>query len=77
MSIHLLDPALDVVFKMLLLRNRLLLRDMVEAVLGLPAPILEITVLNPDIPKDFPGDKSIVHDIRVRHYTPLRRPHPM
>ncbi|HEY5957842.1 MAG TPA: Rpn family recombination-promoting nuclease/putative transposase [Polyangiaceae bacterium] len=60
-----LDPTLDVVFKMLLLRDQTLLRDMIEAVLVDFAPIRELVVLNPEIPKDFPGDKSIVLDIRA------------
>jgi predicted transposase/invertase (TIGR01784 family) len=49
----LLDPTLDIIFK-------------VEAVLNLPAPLQELKVLNPEIPKDFPGDKAIVLDIRAR-----------
>lgn len=39
---------------------------MIEAVLLPPKPIREIHVLNPDIPMDFPGDKAIVLDVRVR-----------
>jgi predicted transposase/invertase (TIGR01784 family) len=62
----LLDPTIDIVFKLLLLQNTELLRDMIEAVIEPPCPILELTVLNPDIPKEFPGDKTIVLDIRVQ-----------
>jgi hypothetical protein len=47
-----LDPKLDVVFKMLLLRNEPLLRAMIEAVLTLPGPITSLRILNPDLPKD-------------------------
>src|SRR5512145_3018443 len=62
----LLDPTLDVVFKLLLQRNPALLRDMIEAVVVLDAPIRELVVLNPEIPPDVPADKSVVLDIRVR-----------
>jgi predicted transposase/invertase (TIGR01784 family) len=64
--VKLLDPTNDLVFKMLLLRKQDLLRDMIEAVLALPQPIEDLEVQNPEIPKDFPGDKSVVLDIRVR-----------
>jgi predicted transposase/invertase (TIGR01784 family) len=66
MSVKLLDPTNDLVFKMLLLRNPLLLRSMIEAVLDLKQPIQELVVQNPEIPRDFPGDKGVVLDIRVR-----------
>jgi predicted transposase/invertase (TIGR01784 family) len=66
MLVKLLDPTNDLVFKMLLLRNPFLLRSMIEAVLGLKQPIQDLVVQNPEIPKDFPGDKGIVLDIRVR-----------
>ena len=66
MSVKLLDPTIDIVFKLLLLRRQELLRDMIEAVLNLPLPIQDMEVQNPEIPKDFPGDKSVVLDIRVR-----------
>lgn len=65
MSTRLLDPTIDVVFKLLLLRWQELLRDMIEAVLNL-LPIQDLVVLNPEIPKEFPGDKSVVLDIRIR-----------
>ncbi len=66
MSIRLLDPTLDIVFKLLLLRRRELLIDMIEAVLDLPFPLRDIEVQNPEIPEEFPGDKSVVLDVRVR-----------
>lgn len=66
MSVKLLDPTLDVVFKLLLLRDQSLLRDMIESVLGRRFPIAELEVQNPEIPEDAPGDKSVVLDIRVR-----------
>jgi predicted transposase/invertase (TIGR01784 family) len=65
-SVKLLDPTIDIVFKLLLLRRQELLRDMIEAVLGLTEPLQDLEVLNPEIPKDFPGDKSVVLDVRVR-----------
>jgi predicted transposase/invertase (TIGR01784 family) len=65
-STKLLDPTLDIIFKLLLLRNQELLRDMIESVLNLPLPIQDLEVQNPEIPTDFPGDKSVVLDIRVR-----------
>ncbi len=66
MPLKLLDPTLDITFKLLLLRNRELLRDMIEAVLGTSTPIEDLVVLNPEIPREFPADKTIVLDIRVR-----------
>jgi predicted transposase/invertase (TIGR01784 family) len=60
-----LDPKLDVVFKMLLLRNEPLLRAMIEAVLTLPGPITSLRILNPDLPKDQIDDKSVILDVRV------------
>ncbi len=39
---------------------------MIESVLNLPESIPDLEVLNPEIPKDFPADKSVVLDIRVR-----------
>ncbi|MGC4068584.1 MAG: Rpn family recombination-promoting nuclease/putative transposase [Polyangiaceae bacterium] len=61
-----LNPTLDVVFKMLLLKEPALLRDMIQAVLGLDVPIGVIEVLNPDVEKELPSDKGIVLDLRVR-----------
>jgi predicted transposase/invertase (TIGR01784 family) len=58
-----LDPKLDIVFKLLLVRTQLLLVDMLEAVLG--RPIASVTVLNPDILGELASDKRVVLDIRV------------
>ena len=66
MPIKYLDPTIDIVFKLLLLRNQNLLRNMIEAVLDLHVPIATLEILNPEIPKDFPEDKAVVLDIRVR-----------
>ena len=62
----LINPALDVVFKMLLLRDERLLRSMIEAVLGLTEPLAAVEVLNPEIPQHFHGDHGVVLDVRVR-----------
>jgi hypothetical protein len=43
---ELLEPTLDVVFKLLLTRNPELLREMIESVLGCE-PVSEVMVLNP------------------------------
>jgi predicted transposase/invertase (TIGR01784 family) len=58
-----LDPKLDIVFKLLLTREPDLLRDMLEGILG--KPILEVTVLNPDVLGELASDKQIILDIRV------------
>lgn len=58
-----LDPTLDVVFKLLLVRTQVLLVDMLEAILG--RPIASITILNPEILGALASDKQIVLDIRV------------
>jgi predicted transposase/invertase (TIGR01784 family) len=58
-----LDPKLDIVFKLLLVRTQVLLVDMLEAVLG--RPVSSITVLNPDILGELASDKRVVLDIRV------------
>lgn len=66
MPSQLLDPTLDITFKILLLRNPDLLRDMIEAVLNLKSAIAGVNVLNPEIPREFPADKNIMLDIRAR-----------
>jgi predicted transposase/invertase (TIGR01784 family) len=59
-----LDQQNDLVFKLLLQRHEPLLRSMLEAVLA--EPVAAFTVLNPEIPGDLPGHKSIIVDILVR-----------
>lgn len=61
--LELLDPKLDVVFKLLFTREEQLLRAMLEAILG--EPIVSLRVLNPELPGNLSGDKGIVLDIRV------------
>ncbi|MFZ5891422.1 MAG: Rpn family recombination-promoting nuclease/putative transposase [Myxococcota bacterium] len=65
-ALRLLDPKLDLVFKMLLGRpeNRQLLISFVSAVLGLA--ITSVEVLDPELPKEAVEDKGVVLDIRAR-----------
>ena len=58
-----LDPTLDLVFKQLLLRERLLLVDMLQGVLGREVGVAEI--LDADVPADRIGDKDIELDVRA------------
>jgi len=60
----LLDPTIDVVFKLLLTRNKRLLRSVIESVLGVQ--IRSLTVLNPDVERDLATDKGSVLDVRVQ-----------
>ena len=59
----LLDPTIDVVFKLLLTRNERLLRSVIESVLDVS--IRSLTVLNPDVERDLATDKGSVLDVRV------------
>jgi predicted transposase/invertase (TIGR01784 family) len=65
---QILDPKLDVVFKMLFAaeENRDILRAFLEAVLKPETPIREIEVLNPELPKDWADDKGLILDLRLR-----------
>jgi predicted transposase/invertase (TIGR01784 family) len=65
---QLLDPKLDVVFKLLFAHpnHRDILISLLTAVLQPTVPIADATVLNPEIPKDLPDDKGTVLDIRVQ-----------
>lgn len=58
-----LDPKLDVVFKMLMLRSERLLRSMLEAVLAEPVESFEVR--DRSLPGDAPADKAIVVDLLV------------
>ena len=64
----LLDPTLDVVFKLLFAHanNRDILIALLTAVLKPNVPIGTVDVLNPGIPKDLPADRGAVLDIHVR-----------
>lgn len=59
----LLNPRIDVVFKMLFTREPVLLRSMLEAVLA--RRIGSTEVLNPEIPGDLIHEKNITLDVRV------------
>src|SRR5690606_1860594 len=66
--VQLLDPTLDVVFKLLFAheRNKNLLISLLSAVLNPPEPISEVEVLNPEVEKETIRDKGIVLDVLVR-----------
>lgn len=63
-----LKPTTDLVFKLLLLRDKelVLLRSMLECVLEPSSPITDIEILNPEIENDCPADKSIALDVRAK-----------
>jgi PD-(D/E)XK nuclease family transposase len=58
-----LDPTLDIVFKLLLLRERALLVDMVQCILR--RPVHGLTVLDDSIYGELAGDKKVEFDIHV------------
>jgi len=58
-----LDPRIDVVFKLLLVRNEELLTDMLECTLG--RPVGKPTILDPTIPGERVRDKRSILDLRV------------
>jgi predicted transposase/invertase (TIGR01784 family) len=62
-----LDPKIDVVFKLLLGRedNVSLLSAMIEAVLDLPEPLAEVKVLNPEVPRELADHNAIALDLHV------------
>lgn len=64
----LLDPKLDVVFKMLFAepRNRALLISLLTAVLRPTSPIVDVTVLDPELPKDLVLDRGVRLDLLVQ-----------
>jgi predicted transposase/invertase (TIGR01784 family) len=81
----LLDPTLDVVFKLLFAddRNRELLSALLTAVLEPPAPITDVEVLNPETPRETVIEKGAVLDVRARladgtqtHVEMQAAPHP-
>jgi predicted transposase/invertase (TIGR01784 family) len=59
-----LDPKLDIVFRLMLVREPELLRHMLEGVLQRSIDSLEI--LDRDLPGQLPADKDIELDVRVR-----------
>jgi predicted transposase/invertase (TIGR01784 family) len=65
-SRFLLDPKLDVVFKLLFGRgeNKALLMSVLTAVLNPPAAFSSIELLDPELPKESAADKGVILDIR-------------
>ena len=63
-----LDPKLDVVFKLLFAHpaSKSPLISLLTAVLQPAAEIVDVEVLNPDMPRQDAADKGIVLDLRVR-----------
>ena len=63
-----LDPKLDVVFKLLFAHpaSKSSLISLLTAVLQPAAEIVDVEVLNPDMPRQDAADKGIVLDLRVR-----------
>ena len=63
-----LDPKLDVVFKLLFAHpaSKSSLISLLTAVLRPAAEIVDVEVLNPDMPRQDAADKGIVLDLRVR-----------
>ncbi len=64
----LLDPTLDVVFKLLFTQpgREDLLTALLTAVLQPPSPISAVDVLNPELEKGTIGDRGVLLDLRVR-----------
>lgn len=64
----LLDPKLDVVFKMLFAdeRNRRLLESLLTAVLEPPEAIASVEILNPELPREEVVQKGAILDLRAR-----------
>jgi predicted transposase/invertase (TIGR01784 family) len=64
----LLDPKLDIVFKLLLTRpgRERVLVSLLSAVLHPPAPIASVVVLNPELLGEAVDDKHVVLDVLVR-----------
>jgi predicted transposase/invertase (TIGR01784 family) len=67
---HPIDPKIDCVFKALLgaESNQRLLVHFLNAMLGaeLPAPVVEVTILNPYNEREFLDDKLSVVDVKAR-----------
>ena len=58
-----LDPKNDLVFKLLLTRDKALLRHMLEGILG--RPIQDVEPADPIIPGELSTDKFIILDVRA------------
>ena len=66
---EILDPKLDVVFKLLFaaLENRRILVALLNAVLQPPQAIRQVDVINPEVNKTTVNDRGVVFDIHVAH----------
>jgi len=62
--VSLLDPTLDLVFKLLLVRKPVLLRDMLQGVLARPVEVAQL--VNPEILGEQVGDRKVIFDVRAR-----------
>ena len=64
----LLDPTIDVVFKIIFAdeKNKPLLISLLTSVMKPSIPIREVEILNPEIPKEFSDDKGVILDIHVK-----------
>jgi predicted transposase/invertase (TIGR01784 family) len=64
---HFIDPIIDCVFKALLSApgNENLLINFLNSVLGLAAPIVSVTIINPYNDKDYTGGKLSIVDIKA------------
>ncbi|MFZ5893236.1 MAG: Rpn family recombination-promoting nuclease/putative transposase [Myxococcota bacterium] len=65
---HLLDPIIDIVFRILFGKpeNKRLLLSLLNAVLAPEVPIVDLEVLSGELPKDSVDSKGVVLDIRAR-----------
>jgi predicted transposase/invertase (TIGR01784 family) len=67
-SSRLISPMIDIIFKMLFTRKNShhLILDLVNKVIMPPEPFVSVTILNPEIPKDYPKHRGIALDILVQ-----------
>jgi predicted transposase/invertase (TIGR01784 family) len=61
--VQLLDPTIDLVFKLMLTREPLLLQHMLQGILA--KPVGTPTIVNPGVPGDLARNKKIIMDVRV------------
>mgnify|MGYP001588642898 FL=1 len=65
---ELLDPTLDIVFKMLFAneKNKPLLISILNTAIQPKQAIIDVDLLNPEIPRDTVGEKGIILDIHAK-----------
>jgi len=63
-----IDPTVDYVFRKIFgdPKNSVALIHLLNSVLELVSPIVEVTILNPFVEKDYDDDKMVVLDIKAR-----------